>query len=165
MSEVKTYRFPDDTFKTQMRYVLASDYAKLEAEAKVLREEVTRGERHRNDQADQIVSLRTEAAALRARVVVVDEDGAFDEWWEGSGFYKFRETAMAAWEARACLNGKAVSEGLLRGLVQSIERIVHDERVPNEVSQEVAEALILAKRALLDEGKEDGHEADQGAAR
>ncbi|MCP1651643.1 hypothetical protein [Pseudomonas nitroreducens] len=52
------------------------------------------------------------------------------------------------------LNGKAVSEGLLLGLVQVIEKYTHDARVPNEVSQEVAEVLILAKRELLGEGKE-----------
>lgn len=35
------------------------------AEAQALREEVARSEQHRNDQADLIVSLRTEVAALR----------------------------------------------------------------------------------------------------
>ncbi|EPM9935968.1 hypothetical protein ACTTTA_006192 [Pseudomonas aeruginosa] len=39
--------------------------AKLRAEAQALREEVARAEQHRNDQADLIVSLRTEVAALR----------------------------------------------------------------------------------------------------
>ncbi|MBX5744460.1 hypothetical protein ACNAQ8_18645 [Pseudomonas aeruginosa] len=39
--------------------------AKLAAETQALREEVARAEQHRNDQADLIVSLRTEVAALR----------------------------------------------------------------------------------------------------
>lgn len=40
-------------------------YDALAAEAQALREEVARAEQHRNDQADLIVSLRTEVAALR----------------------------------------------------------------------------------------------------
>ncbi|HBO2146480.1 hypothetical protein R5H17_010640 [Pseudomonas aeruginosa] len=46
-------------------HVADADYAKLEAEAQALREEVERSEQHRNDQADLIVSLRTEVAALK----------------------------------------------------------------------------------------------------
>ncbi|HCE6639504.1 hypothetical protein OV082_22820 [Pseudomonas aeruginosa] len=46
-------------------WVKASDYDALAAEAQALREEVARAEQHRNDQADLIVSLRTEVAALR----------------------------------------------------------------------------------------------------
>ncbi|WP_337228563.1 hypothetical protein [Pseudomonas aeruginosa] len=40
-------------------------YDALAAEAQALSEEVARAEQHRNDQADLIVSLRTEVAALR----------------------------------------------------------------------------------------------------
>ncbi|HCF7385828.1 TPA: hypothetical protein NIJ97_002007 [Pseudomonas aeruginosa] len=46
-------------------HVTDAEYAKLAAEAQALREEVARSEQHRNDQADLIVSLRTEVAALR----------------------------------------------------------------------------------------------------
>ncbi|MFU3623229.1 hypothetical protein ACM7JP_08285 [Pseudomonas aeruginosa] len=46
-------------------HVTDAEYAKLAAEAQALREEVARAEQHRNDQADLIVSLRTEVAALR----------------------------------------------------------------------------------------------------
>ncbi|HDQ4479377.1 TPA: hypothetical protein P9G18_000045 [Pseudomonas aeruginosa] len=46
-------------------WVKASDYDALAAEAQALREEVARSEQHRNDQADLIVSLRTEVAALK----------------------------------------------------------------------------------------------------
>ncbi len=97
-------------------------------------------------------ALREEVAALRARVVVVPERCDLFEP------ISYIEGWNACLDEQARLNGKAVSEGLLRGLVQAIEHIVHDERIPNEVSQEVAEVLILAKRSLLDEGKEeDGH--------
>ncbi|EOH4135642.1 hypothetical protein ACL7E0_006482 [Pseudomonas aeruginosa] len=46
-------------------FVLSQDYDDLAEEAQALREEVARAEQHRNDQADLIVSLRTEVAALR----------------------------------------------------------------------------------------------------
>ncbi|MBI8643107.1 hypothetical protein JEZ50_05480 [Pseudomonas aeruginosa] len=46
-------------------FVLSQDYDDLAAEAQALREEVERSEQHRNDQADLIVSLRTEVAALK----------------------------------------------------------------------------------------------------
>lgn len=109
-----------------IRCVRESDYAKLEAEAQALREEVAALKHSqqvligsRNAHRDERDAALKEVAALRARVVV-DEDGAFDEWWEGSGFRKYRETAMAAWEARARLNGKTVSEGLLRRLCEPL---------------------------------------------
>ncbi|MGD8148105.1 hypothetical protein [Pseudomonas aeruginosa] len=46
-------------------HVTDAEYAKLAAEAQALRGEVARAEQHRNDQADLIVSLRTEVSALR----------------------------------------------------------------------------------------------------
>ncbi|MFU7278743.1 hypothetical protein ACM75F_24600 [Pseudomonas aeruginosa] len=100
-------------------------------------------EEHDAKLAAEAQALREEVAALRARVVV-DEDGAFDEWWEGSGFTKYRETAMAAWEARARLNGKTVSEGLLRRLARPADR--YDEVFTLD-RHEAAEEL----RALLSE--------------
>ncbi|EZN97851.1 hypothetical protein [Pseudomonas aeruginosa] len=56
-----------------IRCVREDDFDALEAEAQALREQVARSEQHRNDQADLIVSLRTEVAALRARVAVVPD--------------------------------------------------------------------------------------------
>ncbi|WP_400581432.1 hypothetical protein ACFELG_15575 [Pseudomonas aeruginosa] len=64
MSEVKRY-INCVIGMTGVEMVRATDYAKLAAEAQALREEVARSEQHRNDQADLIVSLRTEVAALR----------------------------------------------------------------------------------------------------
>lgn len=34
-------------------------------------------------------------------------------------------------------------------LIKAVEAFVHDDRVPNEVSQEFAEVLILSRRAAL----------------
>jgi len=157
MSEVKTYRFPDDTFKTHMRYVLASDYSKLEAEAQALREEVARGERHRNDQADQIVSLRTEAAALRARVVVVPE--RMPRSSDIASIYQHNTGWNACLDELARLNGKVVSEGLLRRCEQMLQ--FYFEYLCDESAEEGDIAMAAEARdelrALLDEGKENGH--------
>ncbi|ENM3028920.1 hypothetical protein AB7A55_004942 [Pseudomonas aeruginosa] len=67
MSEVKRYHFEAfiDNYYKHYQFILASDYDALAAEAQALREEVERSEQHRNDQADLIVSLRTEVAALK----------------------------------------------------------------------------------------------------
>ncbi|HEJ6106653.1 TPA: hypothetical protein SL808_001389 [Pseudomonas aeruginosa] len=46
-------------------FVLSQDYDALADETQALREEIARSEQHRNDQADLIVSLRTEVSALR----------------------------------------------------------------------------------------------------
>ena len=39
------------------------------------------------------------------------------------------------------------TDALVEALIGAVEKIVHDDRVPNEVSQEFAEVLILARRA------------------
>ncbi|KAF1068211.1 MAG: hypothetical protein GAK45_01439 [Pseudomonas citronellolis] len=97
-----------------------TDLILTKAEAQALREEVARSEQHRNGQADLIVSLRTEVAALRARMVVVpdeqendDDDGEYAHAW------------VRGWnECRlARLNGKVVSEGLLRRASETIIRL------------------------------------------
>ncbi|WP_228292009.1 hypothetical protein [Pseudomonas aeruginosa] len=68
----KVQRFWCDEVRN-IRCVREDDFDALEAEAQALREQVARSEQHRNDQADLIVSLRTEVAALRARVAVVPD--------------------------------------------------------------------------------------------
>ncbi|HHZ9315239.1 TPA: hypothetical protein ACWMI6_005991 [Pseudomonas aeruginosa] len=68
----KVQRFWCDEARN-IRCVREDDFDALEAEAQALREQVARSEQHRNDQADLIVSLRTEVAALRARVAVVPD--------------------------------------------------------------------------------------------
>ncbi|MCS8013618.1 hypothetical protein N0430_26280 [Pseudomonas aeruginosa] len=127
-------------------YVQYTDYAKLEAEAQALREEVERSEQHRNDQADLIVSLRTEVAALkhsqqvligsrnahrderdaarkevaalRARVAVVP-----DRLPRSSDIAAIHQHSIgwnACLDELARLNGMTVSEGLLRRLCEPL---------------------------------------------
>ena len=193
MSDVKRWNFILDKFKNIVpyasergQYVRHADYAKLEAEAQALREEVAAlrkseivgsytikhmaiditavGEALGISSEDQeggtgefievIQELQEELAALRARVVVPDEYAEFEAWLEREKPAGCIGDMERGWMQRARLNGKAVSEGLLLGLMQVIEKYTHDARVPNEVSQELATELILAKRALLGEGKE-----------
>ncbi|HCF5141350.1 hypothetical protein [Pseudomonas aeruginosa] len=161
MSEVKRY-INCVIGMTGVEMVRATDYAKLAAEAQALREEVARAEQHRNDQADLIVSLRTEVAALRmarddlklerdlarqnfcdeqaanyqlqahlkaclgelselrARVVVVpDASTVYAALDARERLFTSPENIRVALEAQSRLNGKTVSEGLLRRLLDS----------------------------------------------
>ncbi|HFS0754879.1 TPA: hypothetical protein ACHYZ8_005007 [Pseudomonas aeruginosa] len=107
-------------------WVAASDYDALAAEAQALREEVARSEQHRNDQADLIVSLRTEVAALRARVAVVPDRLTNGEsiskmlriiGYDGDvSYHHSKEIWNACLDELARLNGLTVSESALETL-------------------------------------------------
>lgn len=144
--------------------------ARLEAEAQALREEVARGNRITISMAldiaavgevlgipgeqqeggtgefiDLIRELQEEVAALRARVVVVvpaarDVDASDDPEYRASA-----TGYNVACSDVARLNGKAVSEGLLRDLLTFVDNSFHG-----------TDALVLMDklRALLGEGKE-----------
>lgn len=123
-----------------IRCVRESDYANLEAEAQALREERDRIERNRDMWKGQCERQAEKLAALRARVVVPDgyalvpveltgdmwvavnkEDdrayaGACDH---GAQFDWLWEAAI---EAAPRLNGKAVSEGLLRRILERLRK-------------------------------------------
>ncbi|HHW2794420.1 TPA: hypothetical protein ACUUDJ_001006 [Pseudomonas aeruginosa] len=176
--------------------LLISERDKAEAEAQALREEVARAEQHRNDQADLIVSLRTEVAALRmarddlklerdlarqnfcdeqaanyqlqahlkaclgelselrARVVVLPSvDNVMNIVMRYQWNEKTNVTGTTNWAANLGmrvvevvkrLNGKTVSEGLLRRLARPADR--YDEVFTLD-RHEAAEEL----RALLSE--------------
>lgn len=74
----------------------------------------------------------------------------------GTGGYTdfMTHCVFEAFQAGVRLNGKVVSEELLLRI---------DESMCDYLGQD--DPLRLELRALLDEGEEDGHEADQGAAR
>ncbi|MHC3950396.1 hypothetical protein ACIPJD_07855 [Pseudomonas aeruginosa] len=219
MSDVTRYNFdttacwyehPDGEF------VEHDAYAKLAAEAQALREEVARSEQHRNDQADLIVSLRTEVAALkhsqqvligsrnahrderdaarkevaelrmarddfklerdlarqnfcdeqaanyqlqahlkaclgelselRARVVVVPERKSGQSTIPGLHMNRGWNACL---DELACLNGKTVSEGLLRLALEFIMATNCQGSIPL--------GLIEELRALLNQDKENGN--------
>ncbi|MFW4716640.1 hypothetical protein ACOAQQ_03085 [Pseudomonas aeruginosa] len=124
-------------------FVLSQDYDALTAEAQALREQVARSEQHRNDQADLIVSLRTEVAALRARVAVVP-----DRLPRSSDIAAIHQHSIgwnACLDELARLNGLTVSEGLLRRLCEPL--LSHADYVV------VRDEL----RALFNEDNENGN--------
>ncbi|MBN0551735.1 hypothetical protein JTM19_29880 [Pseudomonas aeruginosa] len=155
-------------------HVADADYAKLEAEAQALREEVERGNRITVAMAldisavgealgipgeeqeggtgefiDLIRELQKEVAALRARVVVVPERR---QW---GGLLPTAENLKtdgfnACLDELARLNGLTVSEGLLR-------RIVTPALTSSDAQDRIGELEEL--RALLSEYKENGDHA------
>ncbi|MGU1528555.1 hypothetical protein ACSEOK_26560 [Pseudomonas aeruginosa] len=87
-----------------IRCVRESDYAKLEAEAQALREEV---------------------AALRARVVVTpDASTVYAVLDARERLFTSPENIQVALEAQSRINGKTVSEGLLRGMAAFSQGII-----------------------------------------
>ncbi|KSW22637.1 MULTISPECIES: hypothetical protein [unclassified Pseudomonas] len=170
MSEVKRLNFTVSQFDNVVpyasehgRYVRYADYAKLEAEAQALRDQVKAlqsdassyqsgydegrrmGTKHRQSEVEQ---LTREVEALRARVVVVPDVTGY---WDGlypaqlraphGGPVGFYTIPMVRTDELARINGKVVSEGLLR-------RITADP-VGGAVYDAIAEL-----RDLLGEGKE-----------
>ncbi|HCF6212359.1 hypothetical protein IDX03_01680 [Pseudomonas aeruginosa] len=95
-------------------YVQYTDYAKLEAEAQALRDE-------RDSQQRVAIKAMEELAALRARVVVVPERKLLNAGVPGLN----RNSGWnACLDELARLNGKTVSEGLLRGMGAFAQEII-----------------------------------------
>lgn len=154
MSKVKRLNFTVDQFESVVpyasehgQYVRYADYAKLEAEAQALREEVERGNRITVAMAldisavgealgipgeeqeggtgefiDLIRELQKEVEALRARVAVVP-----DRLPRSSDIAAIHQHSIgwnACLDELARLNGKTVSEGLLRGMGAFAQEII-----------------------------------------
>ena len=151
MSKVKRLNFTVSQFESVVtyasehgQYVRYTDYAKLEAEAQALREEVAEYEALCNRQAEllsqSIVAIRgpepeltrwgyadlplrvktivEEVAALRARVAVVpDASTVYAALDARERLFTSPENIQVALEAQSRLNGLTVSEGLLRRIV------------------------------------------------
>ncbi|MER0612076.1 hypothetical protein AAA556_10380 [Pseudomonas aeruginosa] len=114
MSEVKRLNFTISQFESVVpyasehgQYVRYTDYAKLAAEAQALRDE-------RDSQQRVAIKAMEELAALRARVVVVPERKLLNAGVPGLN----RNSGWSACiDELSRINGKTVSEGLLRRLV------------------------------------------------
>lgn len=114
-------------------YVSSDDYEALEAEAQALREEVS---------------------ALRARVVAPDEYAEFEAWLEREKPAGCIGDMERGWMERARLNGKVVSEGLLRRVCLEAPAV---QDMHEQSSWELAHFKAVEElRALLGEGKEVG---------
>ncbi|WP_258152901.1 MULTISPECIES: hypothetical protein [unclassified Pseudomonas] len=110
--------------------------AKLRAEAQALRDE-------RDSQQRVAIKAMEELAALRARVVVLpDASTVYAALDARERLFTSPENIQVALEAQSRLNGKTVSEGLLRRLARPADR--YDEVFTLD-RHEAAEEL----RALL----------------
>ncbi|HFH4243147.1 hypothetical protein [Pseudomonas aeruginosa] len=190
-------------------HVTDAEYAKLAAEAQALRGEVARAEQHRNDQADLIVSLRTEVAALRmarddlklerdlarqnfcdeqaanyqlqahlkaclgelselrARVVVLPSvDNVMNIVMRYQWNEKTNVTGTTNWAANLGmrvvevvkrLNGKTVSEGLLRRISDLFPADMGDDGSGRAGWFPHVRETVAELRALLNEDKENGN--------
>lgn len=150
--------------------VLREEKGRLEAEAQALREEVERGNRIAIAMAldiaavgevlgipgeeqeggtgefiDLIRELQEQAAALRARVVVVPE--RMPRSSDISSIYLHSQGWNACLDELARLNGKAVSEGLLR-------RLLDTDGIDGKFDAQEHYAARQELKALLGEGKE-----------
>ncbi|EMM7672373.1 TPA: hypothetical protein ACKR0C_005081 [Pseudomonas aeruginosa] len=151
MSEVKRYiigRNGLPELHDSGEYVATSDYDALAAEAQALREEVAEYEALCNRQAEllsqSIVAIRgpepeltrwgyadlplrvktivEEVAALRARVAVVpDASTVYAALDARERLFTSPENIQVALEAQSRINGKTVSEGLLRKWLELME--------------------------------------------
>lgn len=94
-------------------WVKASDYDALAAETQALREE-------RDSQQRVAINAMEELAALRARVVVLpDASTVYAALDARERLFTSPENIQVALEAQSRLNGKTVSEALLRQLLDS----------------------------------------------
>ncbi|RPW57768.1 hypothetical protein [Pseudomonas aeruginosa] len=127
--------------------VMAKDYDALAAEAQALREEVAalraklamaedaaaKGDAARQQCGGmemEIEELRAELETLRARVVVVPERELFTQYLPGAiprnadEVSAWKEGWNACLDELARLNGKTVSDGLLRGMAAFAQEII-----------------------------------------
>ncbi|HHX0886506.1 TPA: hypothetical protein ACU6E5_004291 [Pseudomonas aeruginosa] len=152
--------------------VLASDYDALAAEAQALREEVAQQKfltkvendalKMMTDKANELKSeveqLEEELEALRARVVVAPERLTNGDsisrmlreiGYDGDvSYHHAREIWNACLDELARLNGKTVSEGLLRRIAAPVN---------NQDELDAVHEARIELRALLNQDKENGN--------
>ncbi|MBG6972387.1 hypothetical protein I5G25_30955, partial [Pseudomonas aeruginosa] len=170
MSEVKRFWCHE---ARNIRCVREADYDALAAEAQALREEVAALKHSqqvligsRNAHRDERDAARKEVAALRARVVVVPDVTGY---WDGlypaqlraphGGPVGFYTIPMVRTDELARLNGKVVSEGLLREARRHLGNWLELHECECEGGFHYCGREQVAKthrelRSLLDEGKE-----------
>ncbi|MUJ05118.1 hypothetical protein GNQ12_06555 [Pseudomonas aeruginosa] len=120
-------------------HVADVDYAKLEAEAKALREEVDQQKflikvendalqmmtAKANELKSEVEQLEEELEALRARVAVVpDASTVYAALDARERLFTSPENIQVALEAQSRLNGLTVSEGLVQGMAKFAQEII-----------------------------------------
>lgn len=180
MSEVKRY-INCVIGMTGVEMVRATDYAKLDAEAQALREEVAQQKfltkvendalKMMTDKANELKSeveqLEEELESLRARVVVLpDASTVYAALDARERLFTSPENIQVALEAQSRLNGKTVSEGLLRSALTHAHNrgylAGHHDTVEAQFSHILSSELDSYRseqvedilQALLGEGKE-----------
>lgn len=164
MSEVKRYHFESfiDSYYKHRQFVLASDYDTLAAEAQALREEVAQQKfltkvendalKMMTDKANELKSeveqLEEELESLRARVVVAPERKLLNAGVPGLNRNSGWNDCL---DELARLNGKVVSEGLLRRLTADPD---YEEVFTLDRGEALTELLDL-----LNQDKENGDHA------
>ncbi|MFU5719656.1 hypothetical protein ACM7US_18150 [Pseudomonas aeruginosa] len=109
-------------------------------------------EEHDAKLAAEAQALREEVAALRARVVVLpDASTVYAALDARERLFTSPENIQVALEAQSRLNGKTVSEGLLRLTLEFIMATNYKGSIPL--------GLIEELRALLNQDKENGDHA------
>lgn len=140
----------------------SGSYAKLEAEAQALREQYEKALDSSAAMGAALAGALEEVAALRARVVVVPERKPIPDQMTfpgGPAYFAKVFDEVVSWNAcldeLARLNGKAVSEGLLRRVIDHLEWDGNPETTARDYVSR-GDKLADELRALLGEGK--GHD-------
>ncbi|HBO2327483.1 TPA: hypothetical protein L4G98_003986 [Pseudomonas aeruginosa] len=174
MSEVKRFDVPSMRSLTQgeqavMGYevVLASDYDALVAKLAMAEDASAKGDAARQQCGGmemEIEELRAEIAALRARAVVVPErltnGDSISRMLREIGcdgdvsYHHAREIWNACLDELARLNGKTVSEGLLRRLSDLFPADMGDDGSGRAGWLPHVRETVAELRTLLGEGKE-----------
>ncbi|MCT5734040.1 hypothetical protein LZM47_29365 [Pseudomonas aeruginosa] len=179
MSEVKRYHFESfiDSYYKHRQFVLASDYDTLAAEAQALREEVAQQKfltkvendalKMMTDKANELKSeveqLEEELESLRARVVVLpDASTVYAALDARERLFTSPENIQVALEAQSRLNGKTVSEGLLREVARHLGNWLELHECECDGGFHYCGRDQVAKtnrelRALLNQDKENGN--------
>ncbi len=140
----KVQRFWCDEARN-IRCVREDDFDALEAEAQALRDE-------RDSQQRVAIKAMEELAALRARVVVTpDASTVYAVLDARERLFTSPENIQVALEAQSRLNGKTVSEGLLRRLTADPD---YEEVFTLDRGEALTELLDL-----LNQDKENGDHA------
>lgn len=185
MSEVKRFDVPSMRSLTQgeqavMGYevVLASDYDALAAKLAMAEDAAAKGDAARQQCGGmemEIEDLRAELATLRARVVVTpDASTVYAALDARERLFTSPENIQVALEAQSRLNGKTVSEGLLRKWLELMEHGdyreghcmcgspvdshgIGDGHTPIDAGEYYAGQVMEELRALLNQDKENGN--------
>ncbi|HBO1317473.1 TPA: hypothetical protein L4F01_003609 [Pseudomonas aeruginosa] len=162
------YRSDADAPRQLIALVLGSDYDALAAKLAMAEDAAAKGDAARQQCGGmemEIEELRAELAELRARVVVVPEHkDDLPPIYEDENLPAFHH--YKGWNAcldeLARLNGKVVSEGLLREARRHLGNWLELHECECEGGFHYCGREQVAKthrelRSLLDEGKENGH--------